>query len=161
MGSKEHPTPEKIIHYFHLFKQLRKAHIEYGFGNSPRLSEGFTENICCHLYGFERAKKVKRKYDVIDHKNGLKVEVKGFAEKGKFSTSINPKSFFDVMLIVAIDFDDCLVSIYRIHYDEMKAHLETLKGNRPNINLRSYTQKVNPEVFLVGEKTILPKEDVT
>lgn len=139
---------KNFIDYYKLFKSLAEKHKKLGFGQSPRLSEGFTENLCRYLYGLYKIK--GRIYDAIDGK-GCSVEIKATTSI-KGTVSINSDVEFDYLLWMYFDLDHDKLSIYKIKYSSFKEKFE-FNSDRITINLNLFAES-NPEriYFLTNYK---------
>ena len=139
---------EDFIDYYKKFKELANKHKQLGFGNSPRLAEGFTESLCryiCKLY------KVKgRDYDAIDNK-GNNVEIKATTSKSG-TVTVNSEVEFDYLLWMYFDLDNDELSIYKLNYDSFKSKFDITSG-RITVNLSSFNPIKKEQKFkLSGNK---------
>lgn len=132
-----------FIDYYNIFKQLSNKHKELGFGHSPRLSEGFTENLCRYILNLYKIK--GRDYDAIDNL-GKKIEIKATtSERG--TVTINSDVEFDYLLWMYFDLAQDKLSIYKIEYREFKSKFDVSSG-RITINLYSLSKKLVKSKFL-------------
>ena len=132
-----------FIDYYNIFKQLSNKHKALGFGQSPRLSEGFTENLCRYILNLYKIK--GRDYDAIDNL-GKKIEIKATtSERG--TVTINSDVEFDYLLWMYFDLAQDKLSIYKIEYREFKSKFDVSSG-RITINLDSFSKKLLKSKFL-------------
>ncbi|OFZ15343.1 MAG: hypothetical protein A2X86_17665 [Bdellovibrionales bacterium GWA2_49_15] len=137
-----------LLDYYFLFKDLVTMHRKLGYGKAPRLSEGFTETLCAYLFNFERAKNVKREFDLIDPVNNFCIEVKATSDDCG-ATTINPNAKFDYLYWVnfRIDFD-CLW-VRKISFDEISKKIENKKNQkRVNCTLRNFAASGAIQLFI-------------
>lgn len=139
---------EDFIDYYKKFKELAYKHKELGFGNSPRLAEGFTESLCRYI---RKLYKVKgREYDAIDNK-GNNVEIKATTSKSG-TVTINSDVEFDYLLWMYFDLDNDELLIYKLNYDSFKSRFDTTSG-RITVNLSSFNEIKKEQKFkLIGNK---------
>jgi hypothetical protein len=132
------PKQSDLVKYYFKYKELVLLHRELGFGKAPRSSEGFTESICCNLFGHIRATEVQRKYDLRDPSSGSKIEVKATTETDG-STTINPNSVFDYLYWVVFLLDQDTITIKKIEYAEFENFRSTCGSQkRANITLKNF-----------------------
>lgn len=139
-----------FIDYYRLFKALAKKHRDLGFGKSPRLAEGFTENLCRYLFKLYKIK--GRDYDAIDN-TGNNVEIKATtSEKG--TVTINSDVEFDYLLWMHFDIDNDNLSIYKMPYSYFKEKFKLTYG-RITIDLNSFkNKKTSKSVYKIDNKNI-------
>ncbi len=132
------PTQSDLVKYYFKYEELVLLHRELGFGKAPRTSEGFTESICCNLFGHTRAVEVQREYDLYDPQSDSKIEVKATTETDG-STTINPNSVFDYLYWVIFLLDQDTITIKRIEYADLESFRKAC-GNqkRANITLKNF-----------------------
>lgn len=138
--------------YYEKFKELAKLHKKLRFGYSPRLPEGFTENLCRYLYGLYEVK--GREYDAIDN-IGYNVEIKATtSETG--TVTINSDIEFDYLLWMYFNLEkeDNELCIYKLKYDLLKEKLSSSSG-RVTISLNSFINDNNlDKVFKINKDSI-------
>ena len=140
---------KNFIDYYLLFKQLADKHKELEFGKAPRLSEGFTENLCRYIYALYKVK--GRDYDAIDNK-GNNVEIKATTSKSG-TVTINSDVEFDYLLWMYFDLDKDELSIYKINYDSFKSKFDKTSG-RITVNLSSFNPIKKEQKFKLSETKI-------
>jgi hypothetical protein len=149
MGSFE----AEFIEYYKLLKELIDKHIEFGYGKSTRLSEGFTENLCRYLFDLYTIK--DRKYDAVDSNNRL-VEIKSTCN-GIGTTTISTKSEFDYLLWLSFDINTDEIKVYKINYEDVKSKIISNNKERITISLKNFTDTTKPYKVLkidIKNKTI-------
>lgn len=145
------PKQSDLVKYYFKYKELVLLHRELGFGKAPRSSEGFTESICCNLFGHIRAEDVDRKYDLRDPHSGAKIEVKATTESDG-STTINPNSVFDYLYWVIFLLDQDTITIKKIEYADLKAFCEPCRSQkRANITLKNF-KRTDKGIFLFSKE---------
>lgn len=150
-----HYSENDLVEYYFKYIDLVKIHQRLKFGEAPRTSEGFTESLCSHLYGFTKAKNVKREYDLDDPVTNSKIEVKAtVSDVG--STTINPIAQFDYLywLIFRLDLD-CLW-VKKISFQEVQNYIQkkNLSGKRVNITLGDIDSSFkNMDMFELSNKS--------
>lgn len=142
------PSEKDLVEYFFLFKKITTLHKKLKFGEAPRSSEGFTENLCCYLFeDLKRAKGVKRKHDLNNEKTSKKYEVKGTTnDKGR--TTINPTSDFQYLYWVILASQEDKIVIHKIKKLAMKVILDQHKDKkRVHISLSKFSIEETTEHF--------------
>lgn len=148
---------QKLVEYFFLFKGLSRLHKDFGFGETPRSSEGFTESLCCHLFdNLQRINGVRRKHDLENKKTFEKIEVKG-TTNATGRTTINPSSEFHYLYWVIILQRENKVLIKKIKRESMSSfftrYFNTKK--RTPISLSKFeATEVTEHLFDENMKTI-------
>ena len=93
---------DSLSRYYFKFVELRTIHNSEGYGDSPRLAEGFTERLCRELFELEVPVKNKREFDLIGTEDSsIRVEVKA-TSGDNHTTTYNPRSKFSHMIWVYI-----------------------------------------------------------
>lgn len=145
------PKQSDLVRYYFKYKELVLLHRELGFGKAPRSSEGFTETICCNLFGHIRAEGVDRKYDLRDQHSGTRIEVKATTE-AEGSTTINPNSVFDYLYWVIFLLDQDTITIKRIEYEDLRVFCEPFRSKkRTNITLKNF-KRTDKGIFLFSKE---------
>lgn len=126
---------ESFIEYYCKFKELMELHRSLGFGDSPRSNEGFTEGLCCEVYGLKKDYPEGREWDLISP-DGIRYEIKGTVGKNN-STSINPENGFDFLIWVNVNFDNNEITFRHYRYKAVHSFLNSrnYKGKKPTISL--------------------------
>jgi hypothetical protein len=83
-GENVNMKDEDFVKYYVALKQLRKLHVEFGFGKHPPVPSGFPEGLCKHL--FELDEWQGRKFDASIDGQGIEIKATG-DDHGK--TTIN------------------------------------------------------------------------
>lgn len=152
---------QKLVEYFFLYKELSRLHKDFGFGETPRSSEGFTESLCCHLFeGFERVKEmdgVKREYDLKNnHDKSQRIEVKGTTSLiGR--TTIRTTSNFSHLFWVVILLSENKIQIRKIKKEAMSTFFDKHLGadKRPPVSLSKFEAfEITEHHFDQNSKTI-------
>ncbi len=130
---KKDDFEKNFTEYYEAFKLLALKHKKLEFGKSPRLSEGFTENLCRYLYGLYKIK--GRTYDAVDSR-GNNVEIKATTSK-EGTVTINSDVEFDYLLWLYFNLDENVLEIYKIKYNFFKEKFKDNSG-RITINLNEF-----------------------
>lgn len=141
---------KNFVEYYDLFKSLAQKHKELKFGKSPRLSEGFTENLCRYLYGLYKIK--GRTYDAVDSR-GNNVEIKATTSK-EGTVTINSDIEFDYLLWMYFNLEEDILEIYKIKYNLFRKKLKS-NSDRITINLKRFTSKILSKKYKLENSKII------
>ena len=140
-------TDSYYANYYFKLKEINKIHIEYGFGKSSKIPGVFSESFIRYYYNLIKSQ--IQEFDAIDLAEN-KIEIKATSSK-QGTVTINPKSKFDFLFWLKIDFENDEFIVYKANYSIFQEYLEKNNSKkRATITLNKFLkEKHKVDLFII------------